>query len=80
MNTTTEITPGAAIAWFREQHERGDIDRRTRDAALKRWAQSGTRTWLTRNGWKFTIGNDAIACDCGKGIYCPLVKQTRVAR
>lgn len=80
-NTTHDISLGTALVWFGDQQERGDISRRTREVAMKRYAQSGGhRTWFVKDGWRFTISNDAIACDCGKGIYCPLVKQRREAR
>lgn len=77
--TTNTITLGQAVVWFADQHQRGDITRRTKDVALRRYAQSGGhRTWFVKDGWRYTIGNDAIACDCGKGIYCPLVAQRKV--
>lgn len=27
--------------------------------------------------WKFTVTQEALDCDCGKGMFCPLVKQER---
>lgn len=66
-------TPTQAIQFFTSLRDRKDINSRERQVALKRWAQFG-ETFFIRNGIKFTFTDEAINCDCGKGIHCPLVK------
>lgn len=72
---TTNTSPSQAIAFFTELRDRGHISTRERGLALKRWAQShsGT-TWLIQKGRAFRFDSEAITCDCGKGLQCPLVK------
>lgn len=67
----------ATVAHFRELRREGEITGRERDMALKRLAQYG-RAWIVRQGIRYTWQDEAIGCDCGKGILCPAVTQRHV--
>lgn len=62
------------IEHFRELRRAGEITLREQEIALKRYAQTG-RAHIIRKGVRYTWTEEAIGCGCGKGIYCPAVKQ-----
>lgn len=69
-------TPSEAIRFFRDLADNKEITEREKQVALKRWAQVGAGyTWFVRQGVKFLIPNDAMTCDCGKGLYCSMIGQ-----
>lgn len=69
------MTPSTAIGFFNDLRDRREINSREHRIALKRWAQTGTQTYIVRDRSKIVFTNEAIGCDCGKGICCPLVKS-----
>jgi hypothetical protein len=48
----------------------------TDEYGLMPWVPIGAKVRL-EGGWIATITEEGKACDCGKGVYCPLIPQVK---
>ncbi len=70
------VTSHDAMNYFDGLAKSGQITKSHAATALKRWAQTGGQRASTRiDRIEFIFTNESITCDCGKGIYCPTVRQ-----
>lgn len=74
MTITPPIDAIKAVRFLREAHADRIITGRERDRAAKALVHTGVLSVRSR-GITYTIHPDALDCDCGKGVLCPLNTQ-----
>ena len=74
---TTNMKPFAVSDLLRESHRLGLITAREKNRAGLVWAKGGPLTFRLK-GWNVTVPAEALDCDCGKGLHCPLTEWKQV--
>ncbi len=72
----TTFKPFAVSDLLRESHKDGLITARELNRAGKAWAKGGPLK-IRRKGWVITVTVEAMNCDCGKGLMCPMMEWSR---
>lgn len=47
-------------------------------STLRDFDANGDTLIVTMGGEDYRVSEEAIRCDCGKGLYCPLVEKVEV--
>lgn len=80
METTTSTrlvaSPSAVVQWLRANVEAKNVTKAEAQRMGKRWSVLGELA-LQKGEVAVFVTAEALECDCGKGLYCPLTIRRR---